>query len=107
MAKTTTIHGITQQILDVLGTPPNLVLVASKNIFDNRWRINFWCSRRQEGDCLIADHHIVHSYFVQVDKDQRIITPIPVILPTYKVPVPAPRHGQKAATPPLEEATAT
>lgn len=72
-------------VLDMLGTPSNMTMITSRNVYDNRWRVNVWTEYEVKGDIVHSvSQKIKHSYFVHFNHtDHKIIKADPEIKKEY------------------------
>jgi len=62
---------LTNQVLDLLGTPPNLYKVESKHLFGNWYRVNVRVKNTSNN--LVTVTKIPHSYFLQTDNQGKLV----------------------------------
>lgn len=59
---------VIDQVLNQLGIPDNLFRVDAKHLWDDKYRVNVFCSLSQ--DRALNDIRITDSFHVTVDDDQ-------------------------------------
>jgi hypothetical protein len=69
-----------KQILNALGSPPNLYKVQVVNVGDQRWRANVRVHVQSDGTVQVSK--IAHSFYIKTD-DKGKITNLEVIEKTY------------------------
>ena len=75
---------VKEQVLQKLGTPENLFQITAGNMWDNRWRVNVWCTHKFQGEVSIVDiQSIDYSYFIHTSEDGTIIKSSPEIEKEY------------------------
>ena len=55
-----------KEVLKRLGTPPDMLQITARNLWDNRWRVNVWTHKDVETDCTIMKSPTIadkHSFF--------------------------------------------
>jgi hypothetical protein len=72
---------IKDEVLNRLGTPPNLLQITAGNVYDNRWRVNVWVNKDVKTDYSLVKTPSIpdgHSFFCIVKQGAEIvfITPI-------------------------------
>lgn len=63
-------------VLKALGTPPGYYQTKASNVFDNRWRVDVWATVQQANPGSIAITVITDSFFVIVNEDGKIMSPV-------------------------------
>ena len=75
---------VKEQVLLKLGTPKNLSHITAGNLWDNRWRVNVWCTHKPKGEvCMVETLSIDYSYFIHTSEDGTIIKSSPKIEKEY------------------------
>ena len=73
---------VTEQVMEVVGSVPNFQRVEARNVFNNNWRVNIWCSQQKDDLLRITSHSLIeHSYFVTTDDKGKILKSKPEIVP--------------------------
>ena len=64
---------IEEQVLDAIGKLDNLKEVRVAKLFENRYRVNVWCTYKPEGCITDFDgQKIDYSYFIRADDKGKI-----------------------------------
>jgi hypothetical protein len=66
---------VMKNLHDKIGIPDNYSHSRGFNVYDNRWRINVYSLVKTDIPTLIKRLFISNSYFVEVDKEGRIVRP--------------------------------
>ena len=75
---------VKEQVLQKLGTPTNLSHITAGNMWENRWRVNVWCTHEPRGEvCMVKAQSIDYSYFIHTSEDGTIIKSSPKIEKEY------------------------
>ena len=76
---------VKEQVLQKLGTPPNLSHITAGNMWGNRWRVNVWCFHESQREVIsiVNIQSIDYSYFIHTSEDGTIIKSSPTIEKEY------------------------
>jgi len=85
---------VVAQILEHLGTPPNLIKAEAKYLWPDHYRVNLW---QQVGDGLVKGGRIAHSYFVETDGEGLVYSVRPSLQPRYGRPPARPARRARHA----------
>lgn len=66
------VYDVCDMLIKKIGEPTRLETCKAINVYDNRYRVNFYC-RKYDKEHDIDRIRIEHSYFVIVDGDELII----------------------------------
>lgn len=73
---------VIDQMVELLGTVPNLHIIKASNVFNNNWRVDVWCDQQKDEQLsLTANTLIEYSYFVTTDDKGKILKSKPEIVP--------------------------
>ena len=73
---------VIDQMVELLGTVPNLHNIKASNVFNNNWRVDVWCDQQKDEQLsLTANTLIEYSYFVTTDDKGKILKSTPEIVP--------------------------
>jgi len=70
-------HLVGEQVLHTLGTPPNMLTVQVRLLWNDRYRVNVFVGPDA------ASATVAHSYFLMVDSNGNIMTSAPRITKQY------------------------
>ncbi len=77
-------ESVKKQVLELLGRPKNLHKITARNLWDNRWRVNLWCTHIQQADVSEVEVHLIdYSYFIHTSDTGEIINSDPEIVKEY------------------------
>jgi len=57
-------------MLNMVGKPSNFFKCKAINVYDDRYRVNIYCTREVDG---IEGKHIISSYFIKYNEDNKEI----------------------------------
>ena len=61
-------------VIASLGKPKNLHHATATNVFNNRWRVNLWCSHDKQLDVSVTSVLLIdYSYFITWDNESNDI----------------------------------
>ena len=69
------------QIVELLGTVPNLHNIKAANVFNNNWRVDVWCKQQNDERLSLTSNALIeYSYFVTTDDKGKILKSDPEIV---------------------------
>lgn len=72
---------IQEAMAKYVGPVDNLSHVDYHNVFDDRYRVNFWCNRSKQGH-VVTTKFIKHTFFIRFDAAKNVFID-KSITPTY------------------------
>lgn len=69
--KKPSVFDLTDQVLNLLGTPPDLFKVESKHVFGNWYRVNVRVKNTSNN--LVTVTNIPHSYLLRTDNSGKVV----------------------------------
>jgi hypothetical protein len=73
---------VIDQMVELLGTVPNLHNIKAVNVFNNNWRVDVWCNQQNDERLSLTSNALIeYSYFVTTDDKGKILKSKPEIVP--------------------------
>ena len=74
---------VINDVLEALGTPPNLYEVTACNVFEDKWRVNVWIKQWSDNeDVVCQSYSMPHSFFCTL-QDNWVVDSNPEIEKLY------------------------
>ena len=71
---------VEKQVMETLGKPNNFDYIRSKNVYNNRWRVDVWCEHESNKTMVFTKYSTIdYSYFIKVDDEGKIVESSPKI----------------------------
>jgi hypothetical protein len=67
---------VTASLLGSLGIPPGFQKIKAINVYENNWRVDVYTKAQIEIECIVSRMEISDSFFIRVDENGKILTPI-------------------------------